>query len=183
MTSCTERIFKFSNYQIFKLVPFPYLDRLIFRNMKKLLYSFLILTAALLSFSDSSAQKKNRNKNSTLAGTNWKLAYAGNTPYNPPPGVRLVSMTLNDSTKNITGFLGCNTLAGNYMLFGKDGITFTVVSTKKACTPDAMRVENELSTALNDANKYKIDGDKLALFKDDTFIAAFIAQKEETPHP
>jgi heat shock protein HslJ len=146
--------------------------------MKKLLYSFLVLSVALLSFSSGSAQKKGRNKNSSLAGTDWKLVYAGNTPYNPPPGVRLVSMMLNDSSKNISGFLGCNNLAGSYMLFGKDGITFTVVSTKKACTPDAMRIESELATALNDANKYKIDGDKLALFKDDTFVAAFAAQKQ-----
>lgn len=150
--------------------------------MKKLLYSFLILTAALLSFSVSNAQKKSRNKNSPLAGTDWKLVYAGNMPYNPPPGVRLASMILNDSTKNISGFLGCNNLAGSYMLFGKDGITFTVVSTKKACTPDAMRIENEFSTALNDANKFKLDGDKLALFKDDTFVAAFVAQAQ-TPAP
>ncbi len=144
--------------------------------MKKLLYPLLLSTSVLLLFSCSSS-KKSGSKNSPLAGTFWKLTYAGNTPYNPPPGVRLVSMMLNDSTKNISGFLGCNNLAGNYMLSGKDGITFTVISTKMACQAEAMKIENEFSQALSKANKYKLEGDRLALFDGDTFIAAFIAQK------
>lgn len=146
--------------------------------MKKLIAFALVSSAAILLFACSSTQKNGSNKNSPLAGTFWKLAFAGNTPYNPPPGVRLVSMMLNDSTKKITGFLGCNNLAGNYILSGKDGITFTVISTKMACSPETMRMEGEFSKALTQANKYKIDGNKLALFDGDTFLAAFVAEKK-----
>lgn len=66
----------------------------------------------------------------------------------------------------VTGFTGCNDLGGTAK--AADGkIRFeNVVSTRKACGDEVMRVEQTVLDTLRGAATYRIDGDQLSLIND-----------------
>ncbi|GAA3967440.1 META domain-containing protein [Gordonia caeni] len=66
----------------------------------------------------------------------------------------------------VTGFTGCNDLGGNAQI--TDGtIRFQdIVTTRKACDEEVMRVEQTVMDTLRGAATYRIDGDQLSLTSD-----------------
>lgn len=109
----------------------------------------------------------------TLENTYWKLTEAGGKPVETPAQGREVHMILT-SENNIKGFAGCNGLGGDYTVDGNK-VDFTILTTRMFCELQ-MEVENRLTQALTEADRYLINGKTLELYKGETLVARFEAQ-------
>lgn len=114
---------------------------------------------------------RKKTHSTTLTNTTWQLVHAGSLTYDPKPGVRIISMKLSDD-KRVTGFLGCNNLAGSYELSKGDYISFMAASTKMFCQGDGMKFEDAFNKALTNARKYKVEGERLFLFEENGGLVA-----------
>lgn len=70
-----------------------------------------------------------------------------------------INITFNDSTKQVSGFSGCNRFFGAYTIDNNTLKISDLASTKMLCNEASNRVEDELIKALNKAN--------LVLFRED----------------
>lgn len=143
--------------------------------MKKRLTGLLCVAAVLLMTACANQSTRPAPK-VTLENTNWVLSSVADKIYNPPAGVRLIMIKL-DGNQRVSGYLGCNNLAGSYALSAPDGIRFNAASTRMACLGDGMAYENRLQRALTNANRYQIDKGKLMLYQDQTPLAVFVARQ------
>ena len=109
----------------------------------------------------------------TLVNTYWKLTEAGGKPVETPAQGREVHMILT-SENNIKGFAGCNGLGGDYTEDG-DKVDFNTMTTRMFCELQ-MDVENRLTQALTEADRYLINGKTLELYKGEVLLARFEAQ-------
>jgi heat shock protein HslJ len=136
--------------------------------MKNLLLMFLFLV--LLHCKPT---EKNMST-ATLENTYWKLLEVNGRPLLTPADAREVHMILTneDAGRRLKGFAGCNNMGGSYTVNG-DMIRFTVISTKMMCSPDRMEPENFLFDVLNNADHFKIKGERLELYKGDTRLTVF----------
>lgn len=109
----------------------------------------------------------------TLENTYWKLTEAGGKPVETPAQGREVHMILT-SENNIKGFAGCNGLGGDYTVDGNK-VDFNTLTTRMFCELQ-MDVENRLTQALTEADRYVINGKTLELYKGEALLARFEAQ-------
>ncbi len=135
-----------------------------------LFYVFVVLFIQCKTTKDTSSE------GNTLENTKWNLSEINGNPIFTPDGSQDAHFMLvsQNGTKRIQGFAGCNSIAGTYTASGK-AITFTVASTKMMCPPEKMEIEDFFSKTLSTANSYKIEGEKLELYEDGTFLAKFKA--------
>jgi len=102
----------------------------------------------------------------SITGTFWNLVEINGQPVPPPSNVPSAAhIRLQEQGYRLTGFGGCNTLAGNYELNEKTlRLRFTdVATTLKAC--DRMELEEELMKVLSMTDSYAINGRILSLHK------------------
>jgi len=113
---------------------------------------------------------------SSFENTHWRLAEMNGNPIITLEGSRDVyfKVTTEQGQKKVTGFAGCNSIAGGYTLSG-DKVKFTIASTKMMCPPEQMAVEDYLLKALTSATSYRVEGDVLELFDGQTALADFKA--------
>lgn len=111
-----------------------------------------------------------------LENTYWKLSEMNGNPVATPDGTREAHLILTPAgdQHHMKGFGGCNSLAGSYSANGSH-IKFTVVSTKMMCEPEQMEIETYFTKALNEADRYTIEGDALKLFAGSSLLAVFRA--------
>jgi len=99
-----------------------------------------------------------------LLETYWRPVEIGGTPLTMHPGTREPHIILRREGARVTGFAGCNTLAGG---FQQDGATLrfgNLAMTRMACVGDAAnKLEAAFTKALGDTNSYRISGDTLEL--------------------
>jgi heat shock protein HslJ len=90
-----------------------------------------------------------------LSGTSWSVESVAGQP-NAGPSIEFTQ-------DRISGTGGCNRFFGGYS--AEDGrISFTGVgATRMACAPDIMAREDQFFSALNAAQSYRRDGDRLTL--------------------
>ncbi len=147
--------------------------------MKKQSFSvrllILPLTILIACFQSASGAPK-APADPSLTGTFWQLSHAREVTYKPAKGVHKVYITLDESNK-VSGFLGCNNLAGSYDVSGgKASIKFQAASTRMICPGEAMKIEDALNAALSAAAQYHIQGNTLTLMNEHgTVVADFIA--------
>jgi copper homeostasis protein (lipoprotein) len=98
-----------------------------------------------------------------LENTYWKLTRLGGKPVSVAAKQREPHFVLDNKTKRIAGFGGCNRFTGTYqqnvdrLKFGKMAMTFM------AC-PEEMETERDFVGALEQVRSWKILGDHLELF-------------------
>ncbi len=139
---------------------------------------FLGAAAALLMLAACGGQKVNL----PLEGTQWKLMEMdgkANPAFTAEPDT--FNFTLDPSRMMVYGVGACNRLFGPYELEGKDELDIErLASTMMAC-PN-MDLESRFSKLLEEADKYKIDGDVLTLFDDGKKLLVFKGSKAK-PQP
>lgn len=95
-----------------------------------------------------------------LAGVEWKLVKLENKPL--PSGVR--QPTVMFEGMRIFGFGGCNNYTGNVTETTSRDITIgPLASTKMACPPDEMDMEDRFLTILQNVNRYTFLNSQLVL--------------------
>ncbi len=76
--------------------------------------------------------------------------------------------------KTVSGFLGCNRFSGQFET-SDDSIKFSkLISTKRACG-DLQSIETPFSKNLGEAEKFKVETDRLYLYKNGVVILEFRA--------
>jgi uncharacterized lipoprotein YbaY len=98
-----------------------------------------------------------------VAGGEWTLVSFGTTTAAESAGTARPATIAFDGAR-VTGFGGCNRFNGPYQATG-DAITFgPLVSTRAACTTDALnRQENTVFAVLQGTARYTIDGNTLSI--------------------
>ncbi|HOC41567.1 MAG TPA: META domain-containing protein [Thermoanaerobaculales bacterium] len=111
-----------------------------------------------------------------LTGTLWKLTRLGETAVVVARPERRPNLTLGADGR-VTGFDGCNRLAGSYQAGGRSIAFGQLASTKMACL-DGMELEAAFATALADARSYRILGQRLDLLDADGELVARFEVKD-----
>ncbi len=131
--------------------------------------------AALLMLAACGSSKVNL----PLEGTQWKLMEMDGKA-NPAFTAEsdTFNFTLDPTRMMVYGVGACNRLFGPYELEGKDELDIErLASTMMAC-PN-MDLESRFAKLLEEADKYKIDGDVLTLFDDGKKVLVFKGTKAE----
>ena len=98
-----------------------------------------------------------------LENTHWKLTRLGGKAVTVTAKQREPYFVLDNKTKRIAGFGGCNRFAGTYQRNG-DRLTFgKMAMTFMACS-EGMEIERDFVAALEQGRSWKILGDHLELF-------------------
>ena len=113
-----------------------------------------------------------------LVGPEWKLTRLGDAPVVVAEPNRQPSLTLNGDGR-ISGFDGCNRLAGSYQVAGQSIAFGQLASTKMACL-DGMEHERAFADALGRARSFTIIGTQLELADAD---GALLARLEAVTPP
>lgn len=109
-----------------------------------------------------------------LVGTYWRLIeVAGAVRMSEADPELRAHILLHQEDSRLSGSGGCNRLMGGYELTD-DGLEFgPTATTKMACAPEAMTVEQPLLDALDATTGYVIDGEFLTLIGDEGDLARF----------
>ena len=98
-----------------------------------------------------------------LENTYWKLTRLGGKAVTVTAKQREPHFVLDDKTKRIAGFGGCNRFTGTYQQNG-DRLTFGKMAMTFMACPEEMETERDFAAALEQVRSWKILGDHLELF-------------------
>jgi heat shock protein HslJ len=99
---------------------------------------------------------------SQLQSTSWKLSSITSQPTNV--GTTQPPVTLQFTADSVQGFAGCNRYRASYQQQQNQLKIGAVISTKKACSPAQMRLEQTFLSALSNIQRYDLDRGNLRLF-------------------
>lgn len=113
------------------------------------------------------ASKKETAGSSSLLSRTWTLVAAGDVD----AGTSGAFIEFGNRPGEVRGKAGCNGFGGNYAVNGKSLKLEGLMGTKMACP--ALNVENAFMQALGSTDTYKVEGDRLLLYKGDQLLATF----------
>ncbi len=112
----------------------------------------------------------------TLKDTYWKLVeLGGETVAMAAPQKREVRITLASEGARLSGFSGCNPVAGTYLLDGAALRLTHLAATLMACEPPLIALEARVLAMLGATTAYRIDGEQLSLLAGTQALARFEA--------
>ncbi len=111
-------------------------------------------------------------KERSLENTYWVLTEINGMALADSPKAPFIQ--LNPDGNKISGFGGCNQLAGQYTLSGKK-ITFKIIATRMFCQ-ETMEIETGYLQALDNANEFVIDEHTLLLKHEKKIALKFKAE-------
>ena len=110
-----------------------------------------------------------------LENTYWRLTEVAGQPARALPGEREAHLLLLDGRASGNG--GCNKLMGSYTRSGEALAIGPLASTRMACPPELMAQEAALLDAYARTTGFRIEGESLALIRDNTVLARFAARQ------
>ena len=111
-----------------------------------------------------------------LRGTQWMLETLRGEPAGQGAGGQTPFLLLDGEAERLSGFAGCNRMAGGYELEGSRISFGGVAMTRMAC-PEGMELERRFGKALADTQRYAISEGVLTLFAEgDRVLATFKAR-------
>ncbi|MBZ0098806.1 MAG: META domain-containing protein [Taibaiella sp.] len=146
------------------------------RYLKAILLVPVICSMFCFFSNDAYAQKKKKEKprrDATLENTYWALHEMDGKTVETPANEREIYIKLVEKKSLLEGYGGCNIITGSYDL-GKEYLTFEATATLRAC--DDMTKENYVFNALNNTNRYELNGQHLLLFNGTYLLAIFEAR-------
>lgn len=106
-----------------------------------------------------------------LTGTEWSLVSLNGKPADAGNGGKPATLTLTTADNRVSGFAGCNRLAGSYEV-AADSLTLgPLILTRMAC-PSGMELEQQFTGALGATRRYRIDDHRLDLLSDSGVVAS-----------
>lgn len=147
------------------------------RYMKAFLFASVVCGLLCVFSTGALAQKKKKaekpRKDATLENTYWALYEMDGKMVETPADEREIYIKLLPKKSQIEGYAGCNIVTGTYDL-GKEYLTFEATATLRAC--DDMTKENYVFNALNNTDRYELNGQHLLLFNGTYLLAIFEAR-------
>lgn len=142
--------------------------------MKKIVLLLIVLSACKPS--NKIGELVGVPKERPLENTYWVLAELNGTAIVRNDSKKLF-IQLNEDSKSMTGFAGCNRLSGEYTLNGKK-LSFRTISTRMFCENE-MKIEDAFLQAVNNVNEFSIVEHELFLKQDNTTLLKFQADRKE----
>lgn len=146
------------------------------RYMKALLMIPVLCSMFCTISTDAIAQKKKKEKPRkppTLENTYWSLYEMDGKIVETPATERDIYIKLLDKKSQLEGYAGCNIITGSYELT-KESLEFEATATLRLC--DDMTKENYVFNALNNTNRYELNGEHLLLYNGTYLLAIFQAK-------
>ncbi|MDH2432491.1 META domain-containing protein [Pokkaliibacter sp. MBI-7] len=128
--------------------------------MSRLLHTFLLGSSLLLAACIPRPQSSTPDQ--PLENTYWKLTQLGTDPVQPDTRMREPYLQLSPEQQRVTGFSGCNLLAGQYQLTARQLHLGPLISTRMACM-QGMALESHYIQALEQVRGWQISGHTLTL--------------------
>ncbi|MEO7985794.1 MAG: META domain-containing protein [Gemmatimonadales bacterium] len=110
-----------------------------------------------------------------LFGVQWNLVELGDTEAEPGQGGKPATLELTEPGTRVSGFAGCNRLAGTYDLRGDSLRLGPLVLTRMACQ-NGMELERAYVEALEATRTYSVSPTNLELRGESGPVALFEAQ-------
>jgi len=108
----------------------------------------------------AATEAKSMKPDVTLVNTYWKLVELNGALVEPGEGKELHMILRSDD--QVGGYAGCNQFTGSVTVTG-EGIAFgPIASTRRMC-PDVMQQEGAFLQALENAQRFEISGEDLAI--------------------
>jgi heat shock protein HslJ len=112
----------------------------------------------------------------TITDRDWALVKVGGQPVPADTGGGGPTLRLDSSGARASGSAGCNRFSGSFKLSG-DSLSFgPAVSTRMACAPAAMQLEQAYFSALSAASTYRATDSTLTLSGADEVVAELRAK-------
>jgi heat shock protein HslJ len=97
-----------------------------------------------------------------LENTRWTLTHLGDRPAGKGAGGEFPNLTFDRQERRVSGFAGCNRIAGEYTLEGRRLSFPALAMTKMGCV-EGMELEGRFASALNRTAGWQLTGDRLEL--------------------
>jgi len=110
-----------------------------------------------------------------LTGREWSLTSLSGAPAEPGNGGKPATLTFSDADNKVSGFAGCNRLAGTYEAKGDSLRIGPLALTRMAC-PSGMELETKFGAALDATRGYRITGNRLDLVGETGVVASLEAK-------
>lgn len=146
--------------------------------MKKII-TFIFLALFFMTCCKSSKNNANTSQESLDVNTVWTLKTLKNKimAYNEKD--RMITITFNPESKQLSGCAGCNTYFGAYSEPKKGKLEFEpITATKMACPQPMMEIERLYLSTLRKVNGYNITDGLLNLMQDENVVLSF--EKQDT---
>lgn len=109
-----------------------------------------------------------------LVGSRWRLVEAGGQAALPDTGQRGPYLQFESGT-HMGGNTTCNSMGGTYTADGSSLRFSDVNSTMMACVEEArMEQERRFMTAIQNTDRYAVQGDTLVLMQGETVVARLV---------
>lgn len=146
--------------------------------MKNMLrYSWVLLLLVCLTACNLSKKNRQYGEGDTaLQSSYWILLSLQDQQFQDNPETRTAYIRFEAGEDELKGFTGCNRLMGRYSL-SNGSLKLTSLSTTRAMCP-IIEQENLLMAVLEKADSYRISGEVLTLFSQNTAVATFRAGAE-----
>lgn len=99
----------------------------------------------------------------SLENTLWTLMELGDAPITVGAERRPPTLTLRGEDKRMSGFTGCNQMAGSYTLNGATLRFGQMITTKMACLDSGMETEGAFTAALQRVQTWSVSANRLTL--------------------
>lgn len=140
-------------------------------------YGWLLPLFLYLSACNLSEKSRQYGEGDTeLQNSYWILLSLQDQQFEDNPETRTAYIRFEAADNELTGYTGCNRLMGRYNL-QNGSLQLTNLGTTRAMCP-IIEQENLLVAVLEKADTYKISGDVLTLFHQNTAVATFRAGAE-----
>lgn len=105
-------------------------------------------------------------------GIEWQLVSIGGTPAGTGGNGQAATLLLDETSGRASGYAGCNTFSGSYLLSG-ESLTFgPLAMTRMACGKGG-ELESRYTMALEQITEWKMTSKGLELRKGSTLLAKF----------
>lgn len=141
-----------------------------------LLRPFLVSCAALMALpalAAPSSAPAPAAVNLKLRDTRWALETLGGAPVSEAG--RTVQLVLASSSQQLSGHAGCNRLRGRYTQRGTQLALKPLATTRMACPPAQMELEERFLQTLGRIDSYRVEEKGLSLMQGDEVQATFRA--------
>jgi heat shock protein HslJ len=108
----------------------------------------------------------------SVSGREWRLAELGGRPAAMGAGGRPATLRLDAG--RASGFAGCNTFSGGYLMAGSNLVMPDLTSTRMACA-EGMELEREYLAALEATLSFRLTTQGLELLGENGVLARFTA--------
>jgi heat shock protein HslJ len=144
--------------------------------MKKSMLFLTVVALAVMSCHKKPMNTQTTAMNTTTSFDNTRWVIVNLTGLETLPQLQKdVFIQFKKSDSSYHGNAGCNNFSGKYTLDGTKLSLGPAAMTRMMCAPENMKVEDQLSKAIQSVDQYLITGDHLQLKKGDLVVAEFHA--------